>query len=165
MHVSSNETVFNGKIPDDSATFWIGIMKYKNRMVEKPYKELALYTHWPVFLSQCQIQWWSGSSVRSRVWRPGQEQNVIEYFGRHCTGSRNAGLQRDALREIYHHTRYATQVPVRYIWRSKSWLEVERHEFVLLILCAFDKLKLFVIFFNFTAILDLWEIWWNSAEF
>ncbi|KAG0445007.1 hypothetical protein HPB47_004919 [Ixodes persulcatus] len=43
MHLWSEETVFNGKVPEDSATFWAGIFKYQNGMGQKPYKELALY--------------------------------------------------------------------------------------------------------------------------
>ncbi|KAM7299044.1 hypothetical protein ISCGN_019611 [Ixodes scapularis] len=43
MHLWSEETVFSGKLPEDSGTFWAGIFKYQNGMGQKPYKELALY--------------------------------------------------------------------------------------------------------------------------
>lgn len=42
MHLE--EAVFEGKLPEDSATFWAGIFKFENAMGEKPYKELALYS-------------------------------------------------------------------------------------------------------------------------
>ncbi|KAK8768032.1 hypothetical protein V5799_021696 [Amblyomma americanum] len=39
----SEEAVFDGELPEDSATFWVGIFKYENSKRVKPYKELALY--------------------------------------------------------------------------------------------------------------------------
>lgn len=35
--------VFDGKVPDDSTSFWNGVFQYKNEQGERPYKELALY--------------------------------------------------------------------------------------------------------------------------
>lgn len=43
MHIWAEETVFDGKVPDDCALFWSGIFRYENGLGERPYQELALY--------------------------------------------------------------------------------------------------------------------------
>lgn len=43
MHLWSEEAVFEGKLPGDSAAFWAGIFKFENAIGEKPYKKLVPY--------------------------------------------------------------------------------------------------------------------------
>ena len=39
----AKESVFGGKIPEDTVAFWIGIAKYQNMLGNHPFKDLALY--------------------------------------------------------------------------------------------------------------------------
>ena len=39
----AEESVFDGKIPSDTASFWSGILQYKTKTGEQPFEKLAMY--------------------------------------------------------------------------------------------------------------------------